>query len=93
VPEFHISLSTVSSVAATTAKYLMRLHRKSAELDRTIFKPFTDDMALLEALAKLGIPEPQQQQILSALHQQETATLTVDVSEDVIQLFGWPFKK
>jgi hypothetical protein len=47
----------------------------------------------LKALAKLGILEPEQQGILSVLHQGETETTTLDMSGDVVQLFGWPAQK
>jgi hypothetical protein len=57
VVEFEVSLTRVCGASAT--KYLMRLHQESGQLDRTVFLPFSDDAALFEALAKLGILEPE----------------------------------
>ena len=86
--EFEVSLTRVCGASA--AKYLMRLNQESGQLDRTVFLPFSDDAALFEALAKLGILEPEQQGIFSVLHQGETETTTLAMSGDVVQLFGWP---
>ena len=91
--EFQVTFTQLSSKPETKAKYLIALHRKSAQCDRTVIKPFSDDAGFFEALAKLGLSEPQQQRILSVLHQGRTETLTVDASEEVTQLFGWSVRK
>ena len=91
--EFQVTFTQLSSKSEIKAKYLIALHRESAQLDRTLITPFSNDAGFFEALAKLGISEPQQQRILSVLHQGKTETLTVDAPEDVVQLFGWPMQK
>jgi hypothetical protein len=97
VVEFQVSLTRVCSTGASpakyAAKYLMRLQQECGQLDRTVFVPFSDDAALFEALAKLGTLEPEQQRILSVLHQGKAETVTLDMSGDVVQLFGWPAQK
>jgi glycerol dehydrogenase-like iron-containing ADH family enzyme len=93
VADFQVTFTQLSGKTETKAKYLITLHRKSSQLERTVITPFSNDTGFFEALAKLGISEPQQQRILSVLHQGKTETLTVDAPEDVVQLFGWPVQK
>jgi hypothetical protein len=93
VAEFQVTFTQLSGKTETKAKYLITLHRKSAQLERTVITPFSNDTGFFEALVKLGISEPQQQRILSVLHQGKTETLTVDAPEDVVQLFGWPVRE
>jgi hypothetical protein len=93
VAEFRVSITKLSSLAEVKAKYLMKIYRASAQSSRAVFTPFSSDAVLLGAMAKLGISEPEQQRILSVLHQEKTETLTVDISEDMAQLFGWPSRK
>jgi hypothetical protein len=88
--KFQVSVTRGCSADASAAKYLMRLHQETGQLERTVFLPFSDDAAFFEALAKLGTLEPEQQRILSVLHQRKTETVTVDVSGDVDQLLRWP---
>jgi hypothetical protein len=93
VADFQVTFTQLSGKTETKAKYLITLHRKSAQLERTVITPFSNDTGFFEALVKLGISEPQQQRILSVLHQGKTETLTVDAPEDVVQLFGWPVRE
>ena len=91
--DFQVTFTQLSSKPEIKAKYLIALHRESAQLERTVITPFSNDTGFFETLAKLGISEPQQQRILSVLHQGKTETLTIDTPEDVVQLFGWPMQK
>jgi hypothetical protein len=91
--EFQVTFTQLSSKPEIKAKYLIALHRESAQLERTVITPFSNDTGFFETLAKLGISEPQQQRILSVLHQGKTETVTLDVSGDVDQLLGWPARE
>jgi hypothetical protein len=91
--EFRVSITQLSSLMEVKAKYLTKIHQAPTQGARAVFTPFSSDAALLEALAKLGIFEAEQERILSVLHKEKTETLTVDISEDVAYLFGWAARK
>ena len=72
MPVFEVSITRLISTGDVKTKYLMKLHREFPQVGQSAFTGFSDDAAFCEALARLGLPEPQQQRMLSALHRGET---------------------
>ena len=90
MPVFEVSITRLISTGDVKTKYLMKLHREFPQVGQSAFTGFSDDAALCEALARLGLPEPQQQRMLSALHRGgDNEVFTTDISNEVARSFGW----
>lgn len=86
---FNVGLTRLIYSTGDRVKYAMLLHPGCDQLGVAARRDFGSDEELCEALEQLGLPEPQQERILSVLHTVTEETVPVDISEEVAREFGW----
>jgi hypothetical protein len=89
---FRVVITRILPARETGAKYIMALSTEETEGERATFMPVSDDTALRNTMAKLGISELQQKHIQSLLNEGHDQVLNVDISDQIAAEFGWTEK-
>jgi hypothetical protein len=89
---FRVVITRILPAHEARAKYVVTLSTEEVEGERSTFMPVSDDTALHNTMAKLGISEPQQRRIRSLLNEGHDHVFNVDIPNQIAAEFGWAEK-
>jgi hypothetical protein len=90
---FRVAITRIWPPREGRAKYLVTLSTEVIERQWATMMPVSDDTALHNTMAKLGISEPQQGRIQSLLNEGHDQVLNVEIPEQIAADFGWAEKQ